>query len=189
MRFNIIIAIGVLVVLLVGVGSAGFTCDSAATGDGVNVNTEYSDTASQSMTAYTAMMASKAGAYQSSQVGSSGAFAHATTATVDGFYKDGMATVQQEVSGNSCGACGESTEGKYSQAMFSTKTTGKATIQSGGYVGTGMYGTSYVTGTGSSRITAGSMDITKYKETTYSHSVKASGSGYTNWMSFDWQKG
>lgn len=189
MRFNIILAIGVLVVLLVGVVSAGVLCDSAAVGDNVNVVTDYTEMVdtgcTQSQSAYSAMMAG-GGGYDSSMDAGNG-FAHITQAAVNGMFRDGMSTIQQSCD-TTKPCAGYSPQGTctYSQAMFGTHTVGKSVIQSAGYIGTGFSGQAYVTGTGSSRIHAGAIDQTDTSELTFKQNVRSSGFNHTAWMSFDW---
>ena len=189
MRFNIILAIGVLVVLLVGVVSAGVSCDSAAEGDGMYVATDYTEMvggcALQSQTAYSAMVTG-GGAYQSSMAAGNG-FAHITQASLNGMFRNGMSTVRAQCdSDTACNGCDTSNGCTYSQAMFGTRATGNTVIQSTGYVGNGMSGESFITGTGTSKITAGSMDVTKFSESTFSHSIRSTGFSIKNRMKFDW---
>ncbi len=175
--------------LLVAPGMAGVLCDSAAVGDNVNVVTDYTEMVdtgcTQSQSAYSAMMAG-GGGYDSSMAAGNG-FAHITQAAANGMFRDGMSTIQQSCDttkpGPGCGPQGTCT---YSQAMFGTHTVGNSVIQSAGYIGTGLSGQAYVTGTGSSRIHAGAIDQTDTSELTFKQNVRSSGFNHTAWMSFDW---
>jgi len=171
--------------LLVAPGMAGVLCDSAAVGDNVNVVTDYTEIVdtgcSQSQSAYSAMMAG-GGGYDSSMAAGNG-FAHITQAAANGMFRDGMSTIQQSCDTTRCGPQGTCT---YSQAMFGTHTVGNSVIQSAGYIGTGLSGQAYVTGTGSSRIHAGAIDQTGTSELTFKQNVRSSGFNHTAWMSFDW---
>ena len=192
----------VAAVLLFAVASAGAVmCQSRATGEHVAAQTDYvrtMDTKSACMfelTGFTQKVTSRTGSFESAISGGDMGFDQVTAAKVTGIYRDtlsfmhntGCASNSAVCNGAGCGDANVTPA--YSEALFSSAAMGdNLNVQTAGAVGTAFTGQAYITGTGSGKITAGSLDMTNTTTQHFSQSIRASGHDITAGMAFSFTR-
>jgi hypothetical protein len=175
---------------------ADVSCQSMVMGDRISASVDYEqnavniDTCASIQSVYSSRLVSRSGDYQSIVSGSSSGLTQATAANINGMYRDSLSTMQVTgVCEEGCENCGDEVGAvTYVKSQFATSSIGSALgVQT---IGTSnlneMTGQALITGSGTSSITASSLDMSTISSDSFAQRVQAGGSNVTAGMIFSW---